>query len=114
MPWRRYLAEHTPGDHLVWWAFFNMHRWTDVAYRDPSTEPPDLSMDGLVPPETQARWAGRVAGAKFALLTKRADELGGRPMTEAERANREAAVRAQFNMAARSGVSFGDDKERGS
>lgn len=106
MPWRRYLAEHDPADHLTWWEWFRLHRWNDMSYHDPADDPPDLSMDGLVPEETQERWAGRVAGAKFSMIAQKMQEAG--KMTEEERQRHEAAIKARFRMAKATGVTFGD------
>lgn len=111
MPWRAYLEAHTEDEHLVWVAWFRLHEWRDMGYVNEADRPPDLSMDGCVPPETQERWAGRVAGAKFAVLAdlqrKRA-EIDGRQLTDAERENRDRAVKARFRMAREAGVTFKD------
>lgn len=106
MPFRVYLECHTEDEHRVWWEFFKLHRWNDMAYRDPADDPPDLSMDGCVPEDVQERWAGRVAGAKFAVIARQAQEAG--KMTEQERAAHEAAIRARFRMAKASGVTFAE------
>lgn len=51
-----------PMTHRQWLAWME---WQSMKHRSPDEPAADLSMDGLVPEETQRRWADKVAASKF-------------------------------------------------
>lgn len=109
MPWPAYLAAHTEGEHRVWCAFFSAHQFNDMWARekDPAEVKVGDGPDDHVPTATWERWQGKVAGAKFAFMTK------GKPMTPDQIAQHKRMIDVKFRMAREAGPRFEDPKPEG-